>query len=162
MTKTLKNEKEVLKSLNLSDFRHLTKDKIAQFVSFIPNMPKEVALKCIEQFPEFAKQTGEVITAIKNTATEILKYADSSQKDTVKAYMKNLDILEEQIKYASNTFEERMIIADKITVICDKLEEINKEHKAFLGKVLTTVGFVLLGAAAATVKVITGGRVDIS
>lgn len=44
MVKSLNNEKEVKKMLNIGSFRNLSKDKIRNFVSEIPKMDKEVAM----------------------------------------------------------------------------------------------------------------------
>lgn len=45
-----------LKALAIEDFRNISKDKIMEFVSAIPNMDKEVAIKIIEQFPLIRNQ----------------------------------------------------------------------------------------------------------
>lgn len=44
MVKSLNNEKEVKRILNIDSFRNLSKDKIMNFVSEIPKMDKEVAM----------------------------------------------------------------------------------------------------------------------
>lgn len=44
MSKSL-NEVEVLKQLDIPDFRHMTKDKVINFASMLQNMDPEVAKK---------------------------------------------------------------------------------------------------------------------
>lgn len=44
MVKSLNNEKELNRMLNIGSFRNLSKDKIMNFVSEIPKMDKEVAM----------------------------------------------------------------------------------------------------------------------
>lgn len=44
MVKSLNNEKELKRMLNIGSFRNLSKDKIMNFVSEIPKMDKEVAM----------------------------------------------------------------------------------------------------------------------
>ena len=44
MIKSLNNEKEVKRMLNIGSFRNLSKDKIMNFVSEIPKIDKEVAM----------------------------------------------------------------------------------------------------------------------
>ena len=39
------NELQVLKKLDIPDFRHMTKDKVIAFASMIPRMDPEVAKK---------------------------------------------------------------------------------------------------------------------
>ena len=43
-------EAKVLKTLEIPDFRHMTKDKIGSFVSMLPNMDPEVAKKALDQY----------------------------------------------------------------------------------------------------------------
>ena len=47
-------ETEALKSLDISDFRHPTKDTMIKMVSMLDQMDPEVAEKILEQCPEFA------------------------------------------------------------------------------------------------------------
>ena len=57
----LMSENDVKSMLGISDFRSISKDQIIQFVSSIPDMDKEVAIKCIEQFPEFEKFSNNAL-----------------------------------------------------------------------------------------------------
>ena len=54
-------EKQVLKKLGISDFRHLSKDKVIKFASMVPNMQPEVAKKALEQFPNFASTSLDLM-----------------------------------------------------------------------------------------------------
>ena len=58
-------EQQVLKKLDIPDFRHLSKDKVMKFASMLPNMDPEVAKKALEQFPEFAKTSKEMLVDYK-------------------------------------------------------------------------------------------------
>lgn len=44
MVKSLNNEKELNRMLNIDSFRNLSKDKIMNFFSEIPKMGKEIAM----------------------------------------------------------------------------------------------------------------------
>lgn len=44
MVKSLNNEKELNRMLNIDSFRNLSKDKMMNFVSEIPKMGKEIAM----------------------------------------------------------------------------------------------------------------------
>ena len=48
------SEANVLKKLDIEDFRHITKDKVIKMASMLDKMDPEVAKKALEQFPEFA------------------------------------------------------------------------------------------------------------
>ena len=59
------SEKKVLKKLGISDFRHMTKDKIVKFANMLPYMDKEVALKALEQFPEYKDMSCQLADTYK-------------------------------------------------------------------------------------------------
>ena len=80
MSRTL-SEQKVLKKLDIPDFRHLTKDKIIAFASLLPQMDTEVAKKALEQFPNFASTSLEVMREYKS----ILENAIVSNSETTKA-----------------------------------------------------------------------------
>ena len=63
--KRMLTEQQVLKKMDIPDFRHVTKDKIITFASMLPNMDPEVAKKALEQFPDFAKTSLEVMKEYK-------------------------------------------------------------------------------------------------
>ena len=65
MNRTL-SEQKVLKKLDIPDFRHLSKDKIIAFASLLPQMDAEVAKKALEQFPNFASTSLEVMKEYKS------------------------------------------------------------------------------------------------
>lgn len=54
-------EIQVLKKLDIPDFRHLTKDKVIAFATMIPGMEPEVAKKALEQFPNFVSISLEIM-----------------------------------------------------------------------------------------------------
>ena len=52
MSQHLVSEDQVKKALHIDSFRNLSKDKIMEFASLIPNMDKDVAISIINQFPQ--------------------------------------------------------------------------------------------------------------
>jgi hypothetical protein len=52
---TYKSEIEIMRDLEIDNWRNLSRDKILRFVAMMPEMDKEIAIKVIEQFPEFRK-----------------------------------------------------------------------------------------------------------
>lgn len=75
-------EQKVLKKLNIEDFRHLTKDKVITMASMLDKMDPEVAKKAIEQFPEFANTTKEILNEYK----EILDKGLETNQESVESY----------------------------------------------------------------------------
>ena len=61
MAKYMATENDVKKALAIDSFRNISKDKIMEFVSAIPNMDKEVAIKIIEQFPSYSESANNMI-----------------------------------------------------------------------------------------------------
>ena len=57
MSNILTTEEQVKAAIGISDWRHLSKDKLMNFVSVLPNVDSEVAIRIIEQFPEFGMAT---------------------------------------------------------------------------------------------------------
>ena len=80
--RNLLTEKQVLKKLDIPDFRHLTKGKVIDLASMLDRMDPEVAKKALEQFPEFAKAAKEILAEYKDT----LDKGIASNNESVKAY----------------------------------------------------------------------------
>ena len=58
MNRTL-TEANVLKKLDIEDFRHLTKDKVITMASMLDRMDPEVAKKALEQFQDRARASAK-------------------------------------------------------------------------------------------------------
>ncbi len=123
---------EVKRALNIDSFRNLSKDKIIEFVSLIPNMDKDVAIKVIEQFPEYANFATGMIAQLNSLCDNALKSNSESQKDVIQAYKQILDSLSELLKKEDMAVEERCAITDKMIMVADKISAKDTENKAFL------------------------------
>jgi len=55
------SEETVKKTLGIDSFRNLSKEKIVEFVSMIPNMDKDLAVSIINQFPSFCEATTTIL-----------------------------------------------------------------------------------------------------
>ncbi len=77
MAKLLSEEK-VLKKLGIEDFRHLNKAKVINLASMLDKMDPEVAKKALEQFPEFAKTSKEMLVDYKETLNKGIESNDKS------------------------------------------------------------------------------------
>ena len=53
----LMTEKDVLAKLGVKDFRSISKENIINFASMLQEMEPEVAMKALEQVPEFGEVT---------------------------------------------------------------------------------------------------------
>lgn len=156
MSKKL-SEKDVLKKLDIQDFRDITKDKVMGFVSILPNMDTEVAKKAIEQFPEFIKFSTEAFKDYRGVLEKTLDANEKSSKDCFNMYEKVLSILEKCSLKEDISFEEKKYYFDKMFEIIQMVEKKDSENKAFYQKVINAgatvlVAIVGIGAAAIGVK----------
>jgi len=154
---------EVEKALNTESVRNLSKDKINEFVSLIPNMDKDVAIKIIEQFPEYASSATNMISQLNTMCDNALRSNNESQKEVVEAYKKILDDLGELLKKEYITPEERARITNNMVMIADKVSAKDTENKAFLISVIKNaapyIGGALILAAAIFGANVNGTRI---
>ncbi len=158
MSKTLISAEEVKRALNIDSFRNLSKDKIVEFVSLIPNMDKEVAIKIIEQYPAFAKLSESMVGQLNKMCDIALEKNEDSQKLTIQAYKQILDELSKQLHIEDISKEEREKITELMVEIADKIAVKDTENKAFIDKMVKystgfALGVVVLGAAVLGVNV---------
>ena len=91
--KKLLNEKQVLKKLEIDDFRHITKDKIIKMASILDGMEPEVAKKALEQFPEFSNTAKEILFNYKEILDKAIISNDESilSLDIYKTHIRQID-----------------------------------------------------------------------
>ena len=90
-------EQDFKKVVGITDFRHLTKDKVLQFASNLDKLDPEVAKEIIEQFPEFSSTMLNITKEYRETIGDLIKQNAESSKSTYDAYNKILDSLEKSL-----------------------------------------------------------------
>ena len=158
MSKTLVSVEEVKNALKIDSFRNLSKDKIMEFVSLIPNMDKEVAIKIIEQYPAFAKLSESMVAQLNKMCDTALEKDEESQRLTIQAYKQILDELSNQLYMEDISKEEREKITKQMIEIADKISVKDTENKAFIDKMVKyrtgfAIGVFALGAAILGVNI---------
>lgn len=158
MSKTLVSVEEVKNALKIDSFRNLSKDKIMEFVSLIPNMDKEVAIKIIEQYPAFAKLSESMVAQLNKMCDTALEKNEESQRLTIQVYKQILDELSNQLHMEDLSKEEREKITKQMIEIADKISIKDTENKAFIDKMVKystgfAVGALVLGAAILGVNI---------
>ena len=154
----LVNEEEVKNALKIDSFRNLSKSKIMEFVSLIPNMDKEVAIKIIEQYPTFAAMSEVMVEQLSKMCDAALQKNEDSQKMTIQAYQKIIDELSLQLQRGELSKEEKEELIRRMIELADRISDKDTENKAFIDKMVKykaafAVGVVLLGAAILGVSV---------
>ena len=158
MSRTLVSVEEVKNALKIDSFRNLSKDKIMEFVSLIPNMDKEVAIKIIEQYPAFAKLSESMVAQLNKICDTALEKNEESQRLTIQAYKQILDELSNQLHMEDISKEEREKITKQMIEIADKISVKDTENKAFIDRMAKyrtgfAIGVVVLGAAILGVNI---------
>ena len=158
MSKYMVTEEQVKNALKIKSFRNLSKDKVMEFISLIPNMDKDVAISIINQFPNFADFGISAIAQMNLTCDKILKSNDESRKDVVKAYQTILDGLSKKLQKDDLSENDRKAITQDMIAVADKVAELDEKNKKFLKKIFATTasivgGALIVGAAILGVKV---------
>jgi len=146
MPQSLVSESQVKNALNIDSFRNLSKDKIIQFVSLIPNMDKDVALSIINQFPAYSEMARCMVEQLGATCDTAIAENTASQSTVYAAYRKILDDLGEVLKREDITAEERDSISNKMIEIADKMAAKDSESKNFLAWIVKNKEYVIGGA----------------
>ena len=140
-------EKQVLKKLCISDFRHLSKDKVIKFASMVPNMQPEVAKKALEQFPNFASTSLDLMRDYKEIFEEAIADEREGAQVTYEMYRRIMDsdqkILENEL-----SFEQEMLILDHMKAVADAVASFNRERSQDRLKLLAIAGSVATAAIA--------------
>ena len=158
MSKVLISVDEVKNALKIDSFRNLSKDKIMEFVSLIPNMDKEVAIKIVEQYPAFAKLSESMIAQLNKMCDTALEKNEESQRLTIQAYKQILDELSNQLHMEDISKEEREKITKQMIEIADKISIKDTENKVFIDKIVKyrtvfSIGILFLGVAILGVNI---------
>ena len=125
-------EQKVMKKLGVMSFKDLTKPKVIELAGMLDKMDTEVAKKALEQFPDFAKTTKEILVEYKDT----LDKGMVSNQESVSRYYDIcstiIHSLEIQLQKEDLTFEERKYIIEKMVEIEDRVNKKDSENKRFI------------------------------
>lgn len=147
MSKQL-SEVQVLKALDIPDFRHITKDKVMSFASMLNNMEPEVAQRALEQFPEFAHMALEALQDYKGIVEKAQDNAAASSKQCLELYNEVIQALKACLSKEDIPFEEKKYYIEKMMEVAKMAEAKDTEGKQFNWKIV--------GSAAAAVVVVLG------
>ncbi len=132
--------------LNITDFRHLTRNKLIEFVSAIPDMDKEVAIKTIEQFPEFCGYAKVLLEHYKASFDSMLNENSSCTQAVMGGYAQILNVLSDLIKNENITSDDKRFFAEKMVEVTDKMAVFDTNNKSFLTDITKYVSWFAGGA----------------
>lgn len=144
--KKYKTEEEVKKILDITDFRSLTKEKIMDFVSIIPKVEKEVAMSIINQFPNYADMSKEMVGRLLNSCEAALNNAATGRKEVIESYKIVLEALRDELKKEEITKEEKEEINKKMILIAEKIDNVNDKHNSLTKDIISMAGKTVAGA----------------
>ncbi|RHN16518.1 hypothetical protein [Anaerobutyricum hallii] len=137
------SEEKVLKKLDIVDFRHLTKDKVIKMASMLDKMNPEVAKKALEQFPEFANTTKEMLTEYKESLDEGLESNNKSVKAVYDTYNAVITSLQKELEKENLTFEQKKYIIEQMKDVAEKVDKKDTENKRFIAGMATLAAIVV-------------------
>lgn len=155
---TYKNEDEIKAALGISSWRNLSKDKVVRFAAMMPEMDTEVALKIIDQFPEFKEFAMDAVNAMEQAHAETLRANGKSQDDVHQAFSEIREILRGELDKGDLDWEQRKFLIEQIQETGRQQFSKDSENKRFLDGLF---GKVVLGVGGALVLglVFVGGKV---
>lgn len=150
-------EKEVLDALEISDFRHMTKNKIMKFTSLVPQMDKEVAKTALQQFPHFAQMSIEVINCYKEIMGTVLRDNALSMNDFYNSCDTVILALNELLRKDKLKFKQKKSLIDNMIQILKMKDDKDRENKVWLSELIKTTSI-----AATTILGIVGAIIGIN
>lgn len=139
-------EIQVLKKLDIPDFRHLTKDKVIAFATMIPRMEPEVAKKALEQFPNFASTSLEIMKEYRSILEQLMNDDRDGAEKCYNMYNRVMNSLERILEDDNLTFKEKAYILEQMREIADEISKKDSEKSANRMKLIGIVSGVVVGA----------------
>lgn len=156
------NEKQVLKKLDIPDFRHITKDKVITLTSMLDKVDPEVAKKALEQFPEFANLAKEMVHEQKRVIDKAFEENAKGVEAYYAACKQILDELGKQLDKDDLTPEERTEIIDNMLAVAENMSRKDSENKRFHLDAIKVFGGFAAVISVAAIAVLGGNtRIDL-
>ena len=155
---TYKNEGELKRALEIDTWRNLSRDKMIKFVAMMPDMDKELALKVVEQFPDFKNFVSGALDVIGQRYESALNHNKQSQDNFHQSIRETREILKRELEKDDLTWEQKKHILDLIMETLKLESAKDSENKRFLDSLFGKVTLVTAAAIAVGATVL-GGRV---
>ena len=155
---TYKNEDELKKALEIDTWKNLSRDKLIKFVAMMPDMDKELALKVVEQFPEFKRFVSDALDVIEKRHESTLSHNKQSQEIFYQGTREIREILKRELENDNLTWDQRKFIIEKLMEAAHLEFAKDSENKRFLDSMFGKVTLVA-GAAIAVGAAVLGGKV---
>lgn len=129
-------------------------DKVLKFVTMLPTVSKEVALKIAEQLPEIRKVATKALAGLERAHENTLKFNKESQEHVHHAYRDIREILKGELKEEDLTWDQKKEIYDLLMDTGKEQFTKDTENKNALDAWLKTAGVVAVAALAVCVVLV--------
>ncbi len=153
MSKELLTAEQVKDKLGITDFRSVSKDQLIEFVSSIPDMDKETAIACIQQFPNFKDYSNNMIVNLYKLCDDLLERDEKGNEQTIAAYQQILNELSKQLNKRFLTERKRRKIIEEMVDVADKIAELDRSKQNFREHLLK------IASGVATFAIAVGGAI---
>ncbi len=136
------DEQKALQKLNVGSFREVTKDRLVELMSMIPDMSPEVAKKALEQIPNFTTNTVTILGELKDSLMTTITSDDKALEAVTQSRLIAIEKLSELLENESLSFDQKMTVVENINTLCDKNSQDYEKHQNFLSESYKTLMFV--------------------
>lgn len=139
------NELELKKELGITDFRHMSKDKLLTFASNIDKLDPEVAKAIISQFPEFKSYMLSLVDIFKEQTNNLMESGNKVSKNTHDAIQSIIDAITWELQNTELNAEQRSKCEDMLMELAKICVSLDGNNKNFLQDSLNKIIGGLLG-----------------
>lgn len=136
-----------MQALGIDSWRNLSKDKVIRFAGMMPRMAPEVAMKIIEQYPEFKEQVLKGLKTIKKAHESTLVANEKSQNQAFVTIERTMEMLQGELDKENVSSEDKRFLVENYMETTRLAVSKDSENKKFLD---TMFGKVVAGAGIRT------------
>ncbi|PPH46846.1 hypothetical protein C5C42_05705 [Rathayibacter sp. AY1F7] len=154
------NEDDLKQRIGIVSWRNLSKENFIAFASELPNMSEELALKVVEQFPDFRNLVLDSFSEVRDQASSAVRANWKSQKKVHRAFAEYRAVLNRELDRDTLSAADRYSVLRLFKEAIDDEALKDSEHKAFVLRALGIVAMVAVAGVSTGVAVL-GGRARI-
>jgi hypothetical protein len=151
------DESEIKRELGIRSWGNLPKGKMIKFVAMMPDIDPDVALKIVEQFPEFKEFAMDGVDAMKKAHDSTLTANTQSQDQVYQALQEIREVLKGELDRDGLTEEQRRYLVEQTMETGRMAFQKDTESKQYLDGLLNKV-LVGVGAALVLGVAFVGGK----
>jgi tyrosyl-tRNA synthetase len=153
-------EAQLMQALGIESWRNLSKANTIRFAAMMPDIDKDLALKIVEQFPEFKKFALETLDVMERRHESTLNQNAGSQDAVHQAFRETREILKGELQNEDLDWEQRKYLLKMILETSNREFEKDTENKKFLDSLFSKVAVAGLATLAMGI-VFVGGKAAI-